>query len=187
MGQYLKKLPEGEKVEVKGPQGELRYNGLGKFSIHRKNAETNAKYTQNATVKRLGMVAGGSGITPMLQIIRDVVRNPEDKTEMSLIFANVAESVSDCAACSGLAVSQALVRCRVAPPLVSLRCNPEARSFQQQLLTQPQLLWLPFRTFCCARSWTRSRRSTRTSASTTPSTRFGFVIVFECMCMAFPV
>lgn len=94
MGQYLKKLPEGEKVEVKGPQGELRYNGLGKFSIHRKSAETNAKYTQNATVKRLGMVAGGSGITPMLQIIRDVVRNPEDKTEMSLIFANVAESVS---------------------------------------------------------------------------------------------
>jgi len=92
MGQYLKNLPEGEMVEVKGPQGELRYNGMGQFAIQRKNEQTNKKETQKLGVKRLGMVAGGSGITPMLQIIRDVVRNPKDQMEMSLIFANVSES-----------------------------------------------------------------------------------------------
>eukprot|EP01037_Dinobryon_pediforme_P029989 gene29989-33871_t len=29
-----------------------------------------------------GMVAGGTGITPMLQVIRAVLKNPKDKTEL---------------------------------------------------------------------------------------------------------
>jgi hypothetical protein len=29
-----------------------------------------------------------SGITPMLQLIRQVFKDPEDKTDLSLIFAN---------------------------------------------------------------------------------------------------
>ncbi len=36
-------------------------------------------------------VAGGSGITPMLQVASEVLRNPADKTEVSLIFANQTE------------------------------------------------------------------------------------------------
>lgn len=36
-------------------------------------------------------ISGGSGITPMLQIVQEVLRNPEDKTEVSLIFANVSD------------------------------------------------------------------------------------------------
>jgi cytochrome-b5 reductase len=35
------------------------------------------------------MIAGGTGITPMLQIIRAALKNPEDKTRLSLIYANV--------------------------------------------------------------------------------------------------
>jgi cytochrome-b5 reductase len=45
-------------------------------------------YTRNM-VKKLGMIAGGTGITPMLQIINAIVRDPEDVTEVSLVFANV--------------------------------------------------------------------------------------------------
>jgi len=30
-------------------------------------------------------------LTPMLQIAQEVVRNPEDKTEVTLVFANVSE------------------------------------------------------------------------------------------------
>ena len=41
--------------------------------------------------RRIGMIAGGTGITPMLQIIREILENPEDKTEVSLLFANNAE------------------------------------------------------------------------------------------------
>ena len=36
-------------------------------------------------------VAGGSGITPMLQVASEIVNNPEDKTQVSLIFANQTE------------------------------------------------------------------------------------------------
>lgn len=42
-------------------------------------------------VRAFGMIAGGTGITPMLQIIRAIVKNPADKTEINLIFANVNE------------------------------------------------------------------------------------------------
>ncbi|KAJ3010662.1 NADH-cytochrome b5 reductase, partial [Thoreauomyces humboldtii] len=34
-------------------------------------------------------IAGGTGITPMLQIIKAVLHNPLDRTKLSLIFANV--------------------------------------------------------------------------------------------------
>jgi cytochrome-b5 reductase len=37
----------------------------------------------------LGMIAGGSGITPMYQIINAVLKNPADRTALSLIYANV--------------------------------------------------------------------------------------------------
>ena len=42
------------------------------------------------------MIAGGTGITPMLQVIREILSNPEDKTEISLIFANQSEQVFRC-------------------------------------------------------------------------------------------
>lgn len=35
------------------------------------------------------MIAGGTGITPMLQIIRAALKNPADRTKLSLIYANV--------------------------------------------------------------------------------------------------
>ena len=37
------------------------------------------------------MFPGGTGITPMLQLVRDVFRNPSDKTELALLFANQTE------------------------------------------------------------------------------------------------
>jgi cytochrome-b5 reductase len=35
------------------------------------------------------MIAGGTGITPMLQIIHAALKNPDDKTKLTLIYANV--------------------------------------------------------------------------------------------------
>ena len=37
------------------------------------------------------MIAGGTGITPMLQVMRAAFRDRGDKTDMSLIFANQTE------------------------------------------------------------------------------------------------
>lgn len=37
------------------------------------------------------MLAGGTGITPMLQLIRAIIKDPTDETQTSLLFANQTE------------------------------------------------------------------------------------------------
>ncbi|VDK84973.1 unnamed protein product [Cylicostephanus goldi] len=37
------------------------------------------------------MIAGGTGITPMLQIITAILKNVDDKTRISLLFGNQSE------------------------------------------------------------------------------------------------
>ena len=46
------------------------------------------KTASTRKVKRIGMIAGGTGITPMYQLIKDIVKHPEDQTKVQLIFAN---------------------------------------------------------------------------------------------------
>lgn len=71
ISKYMASLVMGQTIKVKGPKGAM-------------------VYTPNM-VRRFGMIAGGTGITPMLQIIRAVIRGRAmgDKTEIDLIFANV--------------------------------------------------------------------------------------------------
>ena len=37
-----------------------------------------------------GMLAGGTGVTPMYQVANAILKNPADKTEITLLFANVS-------------------------------------------------------------------------------------------------
>ena len=37
------------------------------------------------------MIAGGTGINPMYQIIKSSVKDPLDKTKLSLVYANIEE------------------------------------------------------------------------------------------------
>ncbi|KAF1941671.1 hypothetical protein EJ02DRAFT_377176 [Clathrospora elynae] len=68
---YLSKLNVGDTVEIRGPKGEMKYH---------KNL-----------VKELGMIAGGTGITPMFQIIRRICEDPRDNTKATLLYANKTE------------------------------------------------------------------------------------------------
>jgi len=71
VSQYVHGLKVGDSVSVKGPFKKLEY-------------EANMK-------KDIGMIAGGTGITPMIQVLQTIFRNPEDKTKVAVIFANIAE------------------------------------------------------------------------------------------------
>ena len=72
MSRHIHALRPGvDSLEVKGPFKKIPY-------------QANMK-------KRIGMIAGGTGVTPMLQIIRQILSNPADSTEVSFIFANVTE------------------------------------------------------------------------------------------------
>lgn len=39
----------------------------------------------------IALIAGGTGITPMYQLIRAIFDNPSDKTKVTLVFGNVTE------------------------------------------------------------------------------------------------
>ncbi|RKP24467.1 hypothetical protein SYNPS1DRAFT_33212 [Syncephalis pseudoplumigaleata] len=71
ISKMFSELKIGDHIQVRGPKGAFKY-------------EPNL-------VKHLGMIAGGTGITPMLQVIRAILKNPADTTQISLIFANISE------------------------------------------------------------------------------------------------
>ena len=75
MTQYLEKMPIGQYLKIEGPKGKLNYIGCGNFYIQK-------KYNVR---KRIGMVAGGSGITPMFQILQAAAENM-DKVDLTLLF-----------------------------------------------------------------------------------------------------
>lgn len=72
VSKYFAGLKAGSAVDFKGPVG--RFN-----------------YVVNS-YKQIGMIAGGSGITPMLQILNKIITTPEDLTKVSLIYANETEN-----------------------------------------------------------------------------------------------
>ncbi|KAH8700548.1 putative NADH-cytochrome b5 reductase [Talaromyces proteolyticus] len=41
--------------------------------------------------KHIAVLAGGTGITPMYQLIRAIFKNPDDKTKVTLVYGNVSE------------------------------------------------------------------------------------------------
>ena len=71
ISKHVANLKIGDKMKVKGPKGAM-------------------VYTPNM-VRHFGMIAGGTGITPMLQVVKAIHRGRAagDKTEIDLIFANV--------------------------------------------------------------------------------------------------
>eukprot|EP00054_Salpingoeca_dolichothecata_P038159 m.13065 g.13065 ORF g.13065 m.13065 type:complete len:312 (+) comp8273_c0_seq1:136-1071(+) len=84
--QYLDQMKIGDTIDVRGPNGEIEYLGRGLFQHSPKNEPV-----EKRQCKHIGMIAGGTGITPMLQIVSAILKDPEDKTTMSLIFANQTE------------------------------------------------------------------------------------------------
>ncbi|KAL6184857.1 hypothetical protein ACLB2K_046257 [Fragaria x ananassa] len=81
MSQYLDSLPIGDALDVKGPLGHIEYTGRGNFLVHGK-----PKFA-----KKLAMIAGGTGITPVYQVAQAILKDPEDETEMHIVYANRTE------------------------------------------------------------------------------------------------
>ncbi|KAF8072837.1 CBR1 [Scenedesmus sp. PABB004] len=71
MTQALDAMAVGDTMAMKGPRG---------------------RFTYARNMKRaIGMVAGGTGVTPMYQVAAAILKDPSDRTELRLIFANVSE------------------------------------------------------------------------------------------------
>uniref|UniRef100_A0A7C9D7G3 NADH-cytochrome b5 reductase n=2 Tax=Opuntia streptacantha TaxID=393608 RepID=A0A7C9D7G3_OPUST len=68
MSQHFRQMKEGDFLPVLGPVGRFRYCA--------------------GQARAFGMLAGGTGITPMFQVTRAILENPKDKTKIYLIYAN---------------------------------------------------------------------------------------------------
>jgi NAD(P)H-flavin reductase len=68
---YLANLTIGDKVEIRGPKGAMKYN---------------KDYS-----KSILMISGGTGITPVYQLIRAICTDDSDNTIVKLLYANHSE------------------------------------------------------------------------------------------------
>ena len=71
MEKFLSDLKPGTTLDFKGPSGG--------FDYHRN------------MYREIGMIAGGTGISPMVQIIRSISHHPEDDTQATLLYGNYNE------------------------------------------------------------------------------------------------
>ncbi|KNC84558.1 hypothetical protein SARC_03231 [Sphaeroforma arctica JP610] len=94
MGMYMEEMKVGDSIGVRGPAGKITYSGRGQVLVEKgKMRESGFKRENNEKLyaKQIGMVCGGTGITPMLQIVRAAMKDPQDKTVFHLLFANKTE------------------------------------------------------------------------------------------------
>ncbi|KAJ5174036.1 Cytochrome b5 [Penicillium coprophilum] len=71
MTKHLEQMKIGETIEIRGPKGAMQYT--------------------TSYANHIGMIAGGTGITPMYQLIRAICDDKADTTKMSLLYANNTE------------------------------------------------------------------------------------------------
>lgn len=81
MSQYLGAMKVGDSILVKGPMGHVTYESRGQLSLNHKPYN----------VTKFACICGGTGITPIWQIIEAVLRDDNDKSELFLLYANRTE------------------------------------------------------------------------------------------------
>ncbi|KAL5963016.1 NADH-cytochrome b5 reductase 3 [Taenia solium] len=84
MTQYLESLDVGDAMEVSGPSGLIHYCGDGLF-------EVKGGSTRKVLATNVNMICGGTGLTPMYQLLKYILNSSSDKTKIAMIFANQTE------------------------------------------------------------------------------------------------
>jgi len=87
MSQKLDSLKIGDTMDMKGPKGHMTYLGKGNFTV-----KPMGKPLSERSAKHFCMIAGGTGITPCLQVMQAIFKEGSgDKTTVSLLYANQTE------------------------------------------------------------------------------------------------
>lgn len=101
MSQHVDSLSINDTILMRGPKGTFKYSANMKKRIgvpwrptlflcascdtRRHRSDVRLRLAMCA-----GMIAGGTGITPMYQVTKDIIRNPADNTQVSLVFGNIS-------------------------------------------------------------------------------------------------
>lgn len=87
MSQHLDSLKIGDTILVKGPKGHMEWKGEGYYT-----SKPLGKPLESRVCQQIVMIAGGTGITPMLQILHTIFANPNTNVSVKLIYANQSEN-----------------------------------------------------------------------------------------------
>lgn len=71
MSTHLFEMTPGQSLDFKGP--------IPKYALSENKHD------------HIALISGGTGITPMYQLIRAIFNNPNDKTKVTLVFGNLSE------------------------------------------------------------------------------------------------
>ena len=78
MSQAMDALPLGHGVDFKGPVGKFEYRGRGAYALN----------GRPGAVRRFLMICAGSGVTPVYQVFRAIMRDADDPTECVVLNGN---------------------------------------------------------------------------------------------------
>jgi cytochrome-b5 reductase len=97
ISQYLDKLKVGDSISINGPTGHFNYLGNGrvllKASASKKQALAGGRMKNlDKVFKNICFIAGGTGITPGYQVIQHILSDPNDKTNLYMLYGNKTES-----------------------------------------------------------------------------------------------
>lgn len=79
---FMDRMKLGDEITLRAPTGNITYVAPGHFTMGQGKRAKDVKFST------ICMLAGGSGITPMYQIIMDVTANPSDNTKLVVLLAN---------------------------------------------------------------------------------------------------
>ncbi|KAE8148936.1 hypothetical protein BDV25DRAFT_130810 [Aspergillus avenaceus] len=77
----LDKLPLGSAIQCKGPTGRFEYLGNGRVLVSGKERQ----------IRSFKMICGGTGITPIFQVLRAVIQDQQDPTSCTVLDGNRQE------------------------------------------------------------------------------------------------
>ncbi|KAK7195201.1 NADH-cytochrome b5 reductase [Novymonas esmeraldas] len=86
LSQHMHRMRLGDRMEMRGPQGKFTYLGNGKIRIHKPGQGAITE-----TVDAFAAIAGGTGITPILQVMHAIKKDKNDRTKMFLVYGNQTE------------------------------------------------------------------------------------------------
>lgn len=94
--QHLDKMKVGEEIQVKGPLGEYVFNTEGPMCelVDRPVGVQTFTHTVDGSLHSfdtIGFIAGGSGITPVLQTAKALIEDTSVKVEIWILYANRTE------------------------------------------------------------------------------------------------
>jgi nitrate reductase (NAD(P)H) len=78
MSQHFESLKVGDTIDIKGPIGHFTYIGRGRYKLHNELRQCDS----------MGMICGGTGITPAFQVIKAALKDDNDRTKFHVLYAN---------------------------------------------------------------------------------------------------